>query len=88
MLSLMLAVFTWSRHFLSAAPVCSFFLLSMYSTTLYHDASCVVPTQSSDIEMTSDEVGRRTSEDSLNNGFDEDAIRQVRLRRANLSSSC
>ena len=37
--------------------------------------------------MSSDEVGRRTDEDSLSDGFDEDAIRQARLRRENFFSS-
>lgn len=37
--------------------------------------------------MQSDEVGRRTDEYSLSDGFDEDAIRQVRLRRDNFLSS-
>jgi hypothetical protein len=49
-------------------------------------SSRVVPSQSS-AKMSSDDVGRRTDEDSLSDGFDEDAIRQARLRRENFFSS-
>ena len=54
---------------------------------LNNHSSRVVPSQSSDAKMSSDDVGRRTDEDSLSDGFDEDAIRQARLRRENFFSS-